>query len=146
MRRRAGLVRRNLRMSPTHFALAPAAGANFDPIGFDIGLRGWRDFGVSDNIFGLLTEFAATFGAIGLSHRHIHRRRAIGFFRRRGSVVEWPLTRFTSGTFRILLPLVFAEGGGWSRILSFEFLNLGAQLRILCLQLLILGNQLPNQF
>src|SRR5262249_34995098 len=110
MRRRAKLIRRDLWMATAHLALAPAAGADLDPIGFDLRLRGWRDFGVGDDLFGLFTEFATASGAIGLSHRHVHRRRAGGFFRRRRPVIEWPSTRFTSGTFRILLALVFAEG------------------------------------
>ena len=107
MRRRAELVRRNLRMSPTHFALALAAGANFDPISLDLGLRGWRDFSVGDNLFGLFTEFAAACRAIGLSNWHVNGRRAVGFFWRRRPVVEWPLTRFTPRTFGILFAFVF---------------------------------------
>ena len=110
MRRRAELIRRDLRMLPTHFALAVAAVANFDPIGFVIELWGWRDVGVSDNLFGLFTEFAAPFRAIGLSHQHIHGLGAVGFFRRRRPVVEWLLTKFTPRTLGILLRLFLLEG------------------------------------
>src|SRR5918994_2096834 len=89
MRCRAALIGGHLWMLSTHFALALAANAGPDPISFDFGPRGGRDFSMGDDLFAIIHQITTAVGTNGFSDRHLHRGTTVIFFRRHRAIAEF---------------------------------------------------------
>jgi hypothetical protein len=126
-------------MLSTHFALALAANAGPDPISFDFGPRGGRDFSMGDDLFAIIHQITTAVGTNGFSDRHLHRGTTVIFFRRHRAIAEFPLSGFASGTLGILLALVLRERRCRTCILTLQLLDLLSQVSILRTQPSIFG-------
>lgn len=79
VRRGTALIRRNLQMTPAHFALAATASANVNALGFDYGLRRGGKFRVGDDLCLVPYQIAAAGGASGVVDWYLFDRATVVF-------------------------------------------------------------------